>query len=101
MDDMSLEEQVETVAGCNFSLTEMALYFSEVVSQEQFLQKANDPDSLIYLAIQRGRLKTEFNIAAQQKLLAETGNSTAVQIFEKITERKRVEEIKNKIWFGT
>ena len=101
MDDMTLEEQIEIVAGCNYTLQEMAIYFSEVINPKEFLRKAEDPDSIVYLAIQRGILKTEFAISAQQKALAESGNITAVQTFEKIRERKSIQQIKNKIWFGT
>lgn len=101
LDDISLEEQIEIAAGCNYTVSEMALYFSEVMGKEQFLRKAEDENSIVWLAIQRGRLKTEMAISAQQKLLAETGNITAVQTFEKIKRRKEVEAIKNRIWFGT
>lgn len=96
--ELSLEEQVEIMAGCNYTPTEMAIYLN--VAKKPFIAQANTPDTKIWLAIQRGKLKTELNISAQQKTLAESGNITAVQVFEKIRERKRTEEIKNKIWFG-
>lgn len=100
IDDITFEEQVAMLAGCNYTVKEMSVYFSEVTSPKQFIEKANDPTSIIYLAIQRGKLKTGFQIANQQRALAESGNITAVQVFEKLKESKKVEEVINKIWFG-
>jgi hypothetical protein len=96
---LSLEEEVEQLAACNYTPAEMAIYLN--VEKKLFVKQATTPDTKIWLAIQRGKLRTDYNISLKQKELAEAGNITAVQVFEKIKEAKRVEELKNKIWFGT
>lgn len=95
---MSEIDQIELMAANDFTIRQMALQLG--FDFAAFKELAETEDSDYWLAIRRGRLRTEFNITDKQRQLAESGNITATQIFQKIKDEKRIETIKNRIWFG-
>lgn len=95
---LTLIEEVELMAACNYTPTEMALYLN--YDKKAFKRQLEQEGTKINEAYRRGKLKSEFQISLQQKALAEAGNITAVQVFEKIRERKDTEILRNKIWFN-
>lgn len=96
--DLSLEEEVEIMAGCNWAPSDMATYLG--FEKKAFLSQYNTPGTRIWEAARRGKLKTDMTISFRQKTLAEAGNITAVQIFEKMKEQKETEALRNKVWFN-
>jgi hypothetical protein len=94
----STEEEIELMASCGFTNSEMAAYLQ--VSKKQFLSQALTPDTQYYNAILKGKLSTEIAITEKLRLLAATGNITAVQQFEKRLAAKKLQEIKERIYFG-
>ena len=96
--NLSMEEEVELMSSCGFTNSEMASYLK--LSKNQFLSQALSEGTKIYEAILRGRLKTEISITQKQKDLAEAGNITAVQIFEKRLFQKKLQQFKEQIYLG-
>jgi len=94
---LTLEEEVVQMASCGLTLSEMASYLC--ISKKQFKAQAETPDSKIYNAILKGKLMTEIAITSQQKVLAESGNITAVQVFEKRMESKETQELKERLFY--
>lgn len=90
--------EIEQLSAVNYSYAEMALYLS--MPKKLFVQEAKQKDSAIWEAIQRGYLKTQFDIDNKLAENAAAGNITAVQIYEKRTEAKRVENLKEIIFYG-
>ena len=90
--------EIEQLAAVNYSYAEMALYLS--MPKKLFVQEAKQKDSAIWEAIQRGYLKTQVDIDNKLAENAAAGNITAVQIYEKRTEAKRVENLKEIIFYG-
>ena len=95
---LSLEQKFELMAACGNTHSEMAAYLQ--ISKTQFLAQANTPGTKIADAILRGRLQTEITITSKQKALAEAGKITAVQIFEKRLFQKKLQGLKERIYFG-
>lgn len=93
------EEEISRMSACGFTVREMALQLGYVYGE--FKMQAETIDSDIWRAIQAGKLMSDFTVIDKQRQLAESGNITAVQIFNNVKEEKRIEQIKNKIWFGT
>lgn len=96
--ELTLEEQVEQLASCGFTTTEMALYLG--LSKKQFQSQATTPDTKIWEAIKRGQLQTDFTIIFKQLELAKSGNITAVQVFDKLQFKKKLQQLKEQIYFG-
>ena len=90
--ELTLEETIERLAAVNYSYDEMAIYVG--MKRSAFRAEATKEDSVIWTAIQRGRLKADFEISDKLAQNAASGNITAVQQFEKIKERKHVENLK-------
>jgi len=95
---LSEEEEISRMAACGFTHTEMALALGYDVKAFKVL--AAEVDSKIWTAIQAGKLQSEFLLIDKQRQLAESGNITAVQIFEKLAKKKKVQELKEQIYFG-
>lgn len=95
---LSESEEIARMAACGFTVSEMALQLG--YDRKAFALQAEIVDSDIWTAIQAGKLETDFNVANKQRELAESGNITAVQIFQNVLEAKKVEQLKNRIWFG-
>ena len=93
------EEEISRMAACGFTVREMALQLG--YEYGEFKHEAETKDSTIWTAIQAGKLMSDFTVIDKQRQLAESGNITAVQIFNNVKEEKRIEQIKNRIWFGT
>lgn len=96
--ELTLEQEVEQMASCGFTHREMALSLD--LSQKQFIAQATTPDSKIWLAIKKGQLGTELSITHKQKELAAAGNITAVQVYEKLMKKKKLQQLKEQIYFG-
>lgn len=96
--DNTILEQIEHMSAGNFSFKEMAIYLQLPV--KVFTESAKEKDSEIWTAIQRGRLKTEFEIQDKLRLNAESGNITAAQQFDKMRRAKDVENLKQRIFYG-
>lgn len=96
--ELTLEETIERLAAVNYSYDEMAIYVG--MKKSAFRAEATKEDSKIWTAIQRGRLKADFEISDKLAQNAMSGNITAVQQFEKIKEQKHVENLKAIIFYG-
>lgn len=90
---------IEDLAGCNYSPERVALYLS--VDRREFMKIWYDASSLVREAYDRGKLQAEFDVNREQKLLAQKGNITAAQIFLKESKELEVNNIRNKILFGS
>ena len=98
LSELTLEQTVERLAAVNYSYDEMAIYVN--MKKSAFRVEAQKEDSMIWTAIQRGRLKADFEISDKLSQNAQSGNITAVQQFQKIREQKDVENIKANIFYG-
>ena len=96
--DCSLIETIERLAATNYSYAEMAIYVG--MKKSAFIKEATKVDSNIWIAIQKGRLETEFEINDTLAQNAKTGNITAAQIYAKNSETKHVENLKQQIFYG-
>lgn len=96
--ELTLEQTVERLAAVNYSYDEMAIYVN--MKKSAFRNEATKEDSVIWTAIQRGRLKAEFEINDKLSQNAQSGNITAAQQFQKIKEQKEVENLKARIFYG-
>ena len=97
--EMTLEQEVEMMASCGMTISEMALVLG--VALKTFKAQALSSGSKIANAILAGELRTEVAITTQQKLLAESGNITAVQVFEKRLDKKETQKIKERLFYGS
>lgn len=88
--------EIEQLAAVNYSYAEMALYLS--MPKKLFVQEAKQKDSAIWEAIQRGYLKTQFDIDNKLAENAAAGNITAVQIYEKRTKTKNFQNLKDIVY---
>lgn len=89
-------EQIEQLAAVNYSYSEMAIYLS--MPKKLFIQEANQKDTSIWTAIQKGRLQTQFDIDNKLAENAAAGNITAVQIYEKRVKTKDFENLKDHVY---
>jgi len=92
------EEEIARMAACGFTNTEMALALGYDV--KAFKALAEEVDSKIWTAIAAGKLQSDFAVIEKQRQLAESGNITAVQIFDKLTKSKKAQQLKERIYFG-
>src|SRR5690606_14811949 len=90
--ELTLTETIERLAAVNYSFDQMAIYVG--IDKRKFRKEANTEDSAIWLAIQRGRLKTQFEIDDKLAQNAKAGNITAAQIYKKSVEDKNIENLK-------
>ncbi|MDC7994459.1 hypothetical protein [Altibacter sp. HG106] len=96
--ELTEEEEIELMSACGMTNSEMAIALG--YNKAEFVEKALDPTSIVYHSILKGKLVSEVKIAGALKRLAEMGNITAVQQFDKHLEKKGLAQIKKKIWFG-
>ena len=94
------DEELETIAdlaALDYTRAEMAMYLE--IDYKQFVKAASVENSAIQFYIDRGKLKSKFNV--QQKLLAnaENGNITAAQEYNKFLNAQEVEAVKKRILF--
>lgn len=92
-------DEIRLMSANGFTIREMALQLG--YDYNAFKQQAETIDSDIWTAIQAGKLKSEFLISDKQRQLAEAGNITAAQTFRNILNDKKIETVKQHIWFGT
>lgn len=88
--------QIEELAAVNYSYAEMAIYLN--MPKKLFMQEAKQKDTAVWTAINRGRLKTQFDIDNKLAENATSGNITAVQIYEKRTKTKDFENLKDMVY---
>ena len=98
-EELSEYEIIRRMSANGFTMREMALQLG--YDYRAFKQQALAIDSEIWTAIQAGKMQSEFVIIDKQRQLAEAGNITAAQTFRNMTETKKVEQIKERIWFGS
>lgn len=96
--ELTLAETVERLSAVNYSFKEMALYLG--MKKSAFVKEATTEDSVIWTAIQKGRLKAHFEIDDKLSQNAQSGNITAAQIYKKSAEDKRIENLKAQIFYG-
>lgn len=91
-------EAIERMASLNYTKRQMAMYLDK--SYREFTKACEVPNSEILYRISKGKLEADFKI--QDKLLenAESGNITAIQIFDKFRQNTEVENIKARIIYG-
>lgn len=98
LSDLTLTETVERLSAVNYSFDDMALYVG--MSKSSFRKEATTEDSAIWTAIQKGRLRAQFEIDDKLAQNAMSGNITAAQIYKKSAEEKHIENLKAKIFYG-
>lgn len=98
LQDLTIDQTIERLAAVNYSYDEMAIYVG--MKKSAFRKEAVKEDSKIWTAIQRGRLKADFEISDKLSQNAQSGNITAVQQFQKIREQKDIENLKAIIFYG-
>lgn len=91
-------EQIAQLSACSYTYEEMAIYLG--LPKQLFIEEAKLKDSDIWTAIQKGRLKSEFEILAKLQANAASGNITAAQQFDKMRKAKDVENLKARIFYG-
>lgn len=74
-------EEIEKLAGCNYTPAQIALFLD--VDQAEFLRMFNVPDSMVRHHYKKGLLEPEYLISQKLQENAKTGNITAVETFEK------------------
>jgi len=97
--DLSDEQylEVETLAGCNYTAPQMAMYFN--VSKTLFQKELDNPDSKLKHHYERGLLYGRYLIEKKNKKNAEEGNTTSVQIYNKMAKENRLNKLKHE-FFG-
>lgn len=95
---LTVEETIEKLAGCNYGPRDIAKYLD--LPFKEFLAAWKDKESVIRYHYERGRLVADFEV--NEKLLdnAKSGNITAAQIYFKSAEEKKVESLKEEIFYG-
>lgn len=91
-------EEVEKLSACSYTYEEMAIFLN--LPKKLFIEEAKLKDSDLWTAIQRGRLKSEFDILSKLQVNAAGGNITAAQQFDKMRKSKEVENLKARIFYG-
>jgi hypothetical protein len=92
-------QSIEELAGLQYSWREIATYMG--IDKVKFKAVWMDPDSQLREAYDRGRLVCDTDIKLQLQKNAMAGNLTAVQIYEKNREERNVEDIKQRIIYGS
>lgn len=95
---LSTEEEIEQMAACGMVNSEMALILG--VSKKEFNKQANTPDTKYFNAIKKGKLWSELQVSQALQRLAEVGNITGVQQFEKRLKAKRLQQLKERIYYA-
>ncbi len=96
--ELSYLETITRLAAVNYSYDEMAIYLD--VSRSQFREKATTRDTDEWLAINRGRLQSQFEIDDKLNQNARTGNITAAQTAEKRRKIKEFQNLKSLVYGG-
>lgn len=91
-------EQVEQMAGVNFSPEKIADFFNE--DRKQFMSIWYDKTSDLRQSYDRGKLRVEFELKNKQVDNARGGNITAYQTWEKSKNQQALEDLKQQIFFG-
>lgn len=89
---------IEQLSASNYSYREMAIYLNIPIGF--FLREAKSKKSTVWLAIERGRLKSSFAIAQKLQANAEAGNATMIELHKKMRDEKHTENIKQRIFYG-
>lgn len=96
--ELSIEEQIEAMAANGNTFTEMAVILG--LSRNQFAAQAEMEGTKYNLAIKRGILKSEYLQANALRSLAETGNITGKQEFNKHIKAKNLQKLRERIYYG-
>ena len=86
-------EEIEKLAGLNYTIKQIALYFAIDVNKLQ--KEFNDNNSEFRYHFDRGRLISQAQIDMQSLDLAKGGNITAMQRLDKIRKSKHFEIIRD------
>lgn len=91
-------DQVEHLAATNYAPEKIALFLD--VQKTDFLKEWYNHESEVRLRYNKGQLLAEFNINDKQRVLAESGNITAAQIFLKESEKVKIDNIRKQCLFN-
>jgi len=91
-------EQIEDLAGCNYSPVQIAKYLS--VPRVDFMAAYNKPNHLVRFHYDKGQLQADADINMKALETAKAGNQTAMQIYFKQRDQVKLENLKNHILFG-
>lgn len=94
--ELTLEQTVERLAAVNYSFDEMAIYVG--MKKSTFRKEATTEDSVIWTAIQRGKLKVKFDIDDKLSQNASSGNITAAQIWKKNYDEAEFQRYKDLVY---
>ena len=86
-------EEIEKLAGLNYTIKQIALYFA--IDPNKLQKEFNDSDSTFRYHFDRGRLIAQAEIDMQTLILAKGGNITAMQRLDKIRKSKQFEIIRD------
>ncbi len=91
-------DEIENLSASGYTIEEVAIYFRLDVS---FLfNQYNNPDSEFRIAYDSGMLKHKAKRDIELNRSASNGSITAIQILEKMLEKRRIEEYKYKLLNG-
>ena len=94
--ELTVPQTIERLSAVNYSYDEMAIYIG--MKKSAFRLEANKVDSVIWTAIQKGRLKTKFEIEDKLAQNAATGNITSAQIYKKNYDEAQFEQYKDLVY---
>jgi len=98
LSELTVPQTIERLSAVNYSYDEMAIYLG--MKKSAFRIEANTVDSVIWTAIQKGKLLAEFEINDKLSQNARSGNITAAQIVQKVKDQKHVENLRATIFYG-
>lgn len=97
-EDMTLEEIIEHLAGCNYGPRTIAKYLE--LDETKFMRQWNDKRSKTRFHYDKGQLSAEFDINKKNLQNAKSGNITAAQIYFKQADVTKIENLKAKLFDG-
>lgn len=91
-------EDIEKYSACGYTPEQIALVLD--VDAQEFMRQLQDPNSLVYHHYHKGPLETNFKISDKLRENAESGNITAVEVFQKRQESVTLYNLKRKFLNG-
>lgn len=89
-------KEVEELAGLNYLVKQIAMYFDVNAA---LLQKEFDKeDSRFNYHVKRGKLFSRTLVERKNLNSAKDGNTTSIQIFRKMAEENRLNQLKNELF---
>jgi ABC-type uncharacterized transport system ATPase subunit len=91
-------EEIESLAGINYTIKQMAMYFNIPVKDLQ--REFENKDSEFRFHYDRGQLVSQATIDMKVYESAKGGNTTAQQQIEKIRAARKFENIRDQLLYG-